>query len=1020
MAPRFFRISGYYVLLTHLLFLASASTCAAQGHTLVVEYFDPGSNAQRAGVMPGDSVLSYDGQPLISPATLLALEANTFGKTRITLEVERDGQRLRFAVPPGPLGMTVSLLLPDEARMLYIESWRALQSEDLEMGINKTRAAAKMTQDKGDYLGAAWIWWTQGNRLGRIEKWAEACQAYATALKLLENTNDVAARSRAFSALGNCSLKLNAFAKAQEWYEKALQLDKTSGYQGWAAGDLTQIARAALMRADLGVARDYTSRARMIYERLAPNSYEHAGVLNNLGEISLAYGHLKLAQGFFTDSLRIKAGLERDPETLLSLAGTVSNLAGVALARGDFVSARDYILKSLEIRQDFLPDDSPDIAANLVNLGNVYHVTEDLNAAEEHFNRALAIYEKSRPKSSVYAYTLSNLGNVAYDKKNYQAAKDNHARALAILQPTSPNSLDVAKVLGNLGNTYYAVKNLSAARQHYDRAIAIYRRLAPASLDLALNLNNFGTLALSENNLPEAVRLFSEAVEIIESQRRQIPATEARGLLINQRLSEYTGLLRAHIRLNDLPSAFAVLERARARSLTEMIFESSLESTADAPDELLRKQREVIEQRNASYYQLSRLDPGKNLEEIESLRRRIESLVLQQRRLTSEIRERSPRYASLQYPEPLDLTRAQQALDEGTLLLSYFVDEEQVYLFIVTKAGIRLHKDTTPRDRLCGLVDNFRFRIAKRGIDFRGMGRELYDRLIKPAQVEIDQAERILISPHGCLNALAFAALEQGPAPQSQAAESGPKYLIKAKPLHKIVSIGVYTGVRKRERAAGRDRADTILALGDPVYSGQKVLVGCGRQQESLDPLPYTRKQVMAIGALFGERAIVKLDKDATVSALESGSAKANILHFAGHGILDNCDPYASALALTRKGDGDNGLLRAYDVIERFRFNADLVTLSACQTGEGEQNESEGVIGLTRAFQYAGARSVLVSLWNIREDSTAQLMESFYKNLRSAQSKDEALRQAQLTLINSEQHSHPYFWAAFLLAGDWQ
>jgi tetratricopeptide (TPR) repeat protein len=124
--------------------------------------------------------------------------------------------------------------------------------------------------------------------------------------------------------------------------------------------------------------------------------------------------------------LRIKLALERDPVSLLSIAGTVSNLAGITLARGDFISSRDYLVRSLEVRQNFLPDDSLDVAANLVNLGNVYHLTGDLKAAEEHFKRALMIYEKTPPGSSYYARTLSSLGNVAYDKKDYRAANDSH------------------------------------------------------------------------------------------------------------------------------------------------------------------------------------------------------------------------------------------------------------------------------------------------------------------------------------------------------------------------------------------------------------------------------------------------------------------------------------------------------------------------------------------------------------------------------------------------------------------
>src|SRR5262249_33763512 len=147
-------------------------------------------------------------------------------------------------------------------------------------------------------------------------------------------------------------------------------------------------------------------------------------------------------------------------------------------------------------------------------------------------------------------------------------------------------------------------------------------------------------------------------------------------------------------------------------------------------------------------------------------------------------------------------------------------------------------------------------------------------------------------------------------------------------------------------------------------------------------------------------------------------------IHFAAHGLLDERFPLNSALILTipeKLSEGqDNGLLQAWEIFEQLRLDADLITLSACKTGLGRELGGEGLVGLTRAFQYAGARSILASLWNVDDWRTAQLMQQFYRELQSGKSKEMALRTAQLALLHSRTSSHPYYWAAFSLIGDWR
>jgi CHAT domain-containing protein len=255
---------------------------------------------------------------------------------------------------------------------------------------------------------------------------------------------------------------------------------------------------------------------------------------------------------------------------------------------------------------------------------------------------------------------------------------------------------------------------------------------------------------------------------------------------------------------------------------------------------------------------------------------------------------------------------------------------------------------------------------------------------------------------------------------------------VEWRPIHTVASATVYAEVRKsRRESAG---PPTLVAFGDPRYpalakddSGRiadaqvrsVVTRGFG-----LTPIPSTRDEVAAIAALYPSTAIAYLGDQATEERAKSVGKGVRYLHFATHGLLDERFPLNSALAFTipeSPGEGqDNGLLQAWEVFDAVRVDADLVTLSACDTALGAEMGGEGLLGLTRAFQYAGARSVLASLWSVGDESTARLMERFYRYLGSGETKDRALRAAQLDLIRSADASAPFHWAAFQLVGDWK
>jgi CHAT domain-containing protein len=397
--------------------------------------------------------------------------------------------------------------------------------------------------------------------------------------------------------------------------------------------------------------------------------------------------------------------------------------------------------------------------------------------------------------------------------------------------------------------------------------------------------------------------------------------------------------------------------------------------------------------------------------------------------------------AALEYPQPLTLENTQRTLDDGTLLLSYMVSKEETFLFAVRnsaqQADAKLATFRLPisETELRKSVQTFRSGIQHVGESrstWIQQGRELYDLLVRPAEKWVAASRRVVISPDGPLHRLPFGALV---IEQPSDATSAPRYWIETKPLHVVTSATLYAELKKERRQA----PVSLVAFGDPSYAAfaanrseavqDPEVRSATRQGFALGPLPSTRTEVQAIAELYGDQASVFLGTEATEERAKMIARDARYVHFATHGILDEQFPLNSALALTipgRRVDGqDNGLLQAWEIFERVRIDADLVVLSACETALGKELGGEGLLGLTRAFQYAGARSIVASLWSVADESTAELMKRFYTYLKEGRTKDEALRSAQIDLIRRSRSTsldtaHPFYWAAFELIGDWK
>lgn len=864
----------------------------------------------------------------------------------------------------------------------------------------------------------------------------EAAQLHGEELEIL---NRLAPQSLEVAAslhsLGSVAHQCDRFAEAQQLYLQALairqKLAPDSILVGFTSNNLGLLAR---LQGDLEAADRYLRQALELKERARPNSVTVAHTFNNVGLVATARGRLETAEGHFRHALGLYRRLVPDSRYV----GTaLNNLAEVQILRHRWSDAQSLLEQALAIHEQAGPD-SVSAARTMGNLGYVFSELEDLDAARHNYQRALKVFAAQAPGGIDVAKIENNLGEIAWRRDDLEQAHAFYCASLEKKRRLAPGSLLVADMLATYAGLQRELGNAHAVEGFLREALAIAGTLAPGSATEARILHLLGVLRRDRGDQKTALDCFRRAIDALEAQIGRLGGSgEARAGYRAAHMGYYHDLIELLLDSGQGAEAFHVLERSRAQVLLAMLAERDIVFSADVPAELDRERRLNGVAYDRAQQQLAELSLN-DIDEIGVVTEKLRELRRQREEIWERTRRSSPRLAALAYPEVLDLAAAYRAVDPGTTVLSYSVGKDHTYLFVLdSSGGLRVKTIDLAENDLHDCVSLFRGLIEggtgspeKQRLLIEA-GRRLYSRLVAPVEDSVSTAERLLIVPDGVLHLLPFSALVRD-------TQEGAQYLVEWKPVTTVVSLTVFSEIQ-----AGRslNQGTVVVAFADPVYRGR-----------ALTSLPGSRAEAEAIAELYGEATTIWLGPQATETRSKQLSRDTMLVHFAAHVELDERFPLDSAIALSVPTDNEaeNGFLQAWEVFESVRVDADLVTLSGCHTALGKQVGGEGLIGLTRAFQYAGARTVLASLWRVEDRTTAEFMRRFYGFLRAGQNKDQALRLAQLELIRGpivapdrggglmasfgswvrglvgaeEGHqvdaSHPFFWAAFKLEGDWQ
>ena len=510
-----------------LTLLTAFAVVSLQGQTpprgVVVEEVGKSSAGEKAGIKPGDVVLSWvraaapPANPVEargeigSPFELDEVEMEQGPRGEVRLLGTRDGASFSVLVAPGAWAITVRPNLVEPRLSAYQQGKDLIAAKQIDKGLAGWRELAAQA-NANDLELATWLFQRMGDTLATARRWDEAHADYRASIEAANGRGDPALVARMWDAAGRAFERQNDFPKALAPHREALQLRQQISHETLAvAASLNRLGLASLVRGELAAAEDYLKRALALREKLAPESLDVAASLNGLGNVARERGELVTAEESFGRSLAIREKLAPDS---LEVAISLNNVGLVVERRGDLAAAAQLFRRALAISEKQAPDSL--MVANILNNLGIVTKERDLAAGEVFYRRSLAISEKLAPGSLDVAGRLNNLGILAFDRGDLVAAEEFYRRSLAIKEKLAANSLSVALTLNNLGLVAKERGDLAAADEFYRRSLAIKEKLAADTLTVTLTLINLGEVAMIRGDQIAAEEFFKRSLAILE------------------------------------------------------------------------------------------------------------------------------------------------------------------------------------------------------------------------------------------------------------------------------------------------------------------------------------------------------------------------------------------------------------------------------------------------------------------------------------------------------------------------
>ena len=897
--------------------------------------------------------------------------------------------------------------------------------------IQHSEQALKIAKNKNYFLGEAVALNNLGSAYNSICQYDRAQDYHEQSLDLAKTIKDRKGESDALGNLGDLYRTLNQPLEALESHEQNLNIAK----------ELKDHPGIAIALGDIGL--DYHALANypeaekyhQQHLKLAQDSGDRQGefrAIGNLGSVYYRYGQ-------YTKAIRHHQQHLDFAQEINDLQGKVSaltNLGHSYNALGQPVKAIQHLEKAWEIAKKIGHCRTESNALNGIGLS-----LQDLGKypeAIEYFEQSLELAQKHQDEWGK-GHVVGNLGRIYLElgirDKNpeyYQKALEYYEQKLEIVRK-SKDFLSEGAVLTNMGIARTKLGNYEAAADLFRQARRILQEIGDRDSE-GKALAGKAFLQQQQGNTDRAIELYKEAIEIKENIRSQLMVGAFKSSFEERQIDTYKQIIKLLWDRGDKKEAFNYVERARAKTFLDQLANGQINFRTKAKPELLQQEQELQEQKIARRNRLIELKNSDQRDEtaIAEVEAELTNIETEYTDLLTTIELQHPEVVSLVSLQPrqlLSLAQIQEKLAKDTTLIEYFVSEDRIFAFVITANGFDSIEIKVTENQLKEGLKKFD-QSNPRGNPHPEALLKLHEWLIEPLQAHLSAStSNLIIIPHGILHYLPFAGLTDGN-----------KYLIDRYNLSTLPSANVLNFIDKKNSVKdesptpGNSIIEFLLSKlqyfshflwRDRNFSKKILILGNPDIDVSLPKLFHAQDEAETIAKLYRGKALV--DQEATEIVVHSKANEAEILHLAAHGKYNNRNPLFSNIYLAKDESDKNkdklgkndGLLEVHEVYGLNLEKASLVVLSACETKIGDLSKGDEIVGLNRAFIYAGTPTVIASLWSVEDQSTRLIMEQFHTYLRQGIEKAKALRLAQKALRETHpQYSHPYYWAAFSLTGD--
>ncbi len=832
-----------------------------------------------------------------------------------------------------------------------------------------------------------------GQLYERSAEYKRAIDAYSTAIAQFEEMDDPLKAGLVLLSLGRVYLlNIQNYPAALASQLKALKIFQDEGDDENTLSAMQNIGLCYENMSNYPEAKKYQERS-LDLARQIDDSLKTGISLYNLANINWKTGEYQNSLNLIKEAITIFRQISN--RQLVSLALSTQGL--VLMSLGQLKEALLAEEKARDLAQEInIPRD---LAATYQNLGLIFKQLKNWDQALDNFRQALRLDSTYSNRQGLTA-GHRNLAMIYIDQRKFEPARKN-------LDISINYALEI-KDKKNETQCYYEYARLYTVTNQPDSALIYTEKtiqqaeyyLFPELTWRAHRLES--QIWRKQGKLEKSIVALQKAVAIIENMRSRIKIEDYKSGFIDDKQEVYHDLIRVLAENSQPLEAFNVSEQARSRNFADLLANRKFDFTRGIGSDLATQRDSLI------------LTINSLQGEIASLRAKREELTVPERTRLSQLehdlgvqkeafqtlsirlQENDPEMADLINAFPKQASEIMPLLGDSVGLVEYYLTPENIFIWLLSSQKITLKIEEFTMDSLGQLTFSLRKHLTER-LEIDKISKELYRHLLKPVEENLHNFKHIIIVPYGLLHYLPFAALMD-----SKSQYLIDKHTFSLAPSATVLAYCLEKGEPYRDKTSWQP---SILALGNPDLGNPNL------------SLTFSEHEIRSLIRTYPDRVQAFLNQDASESIFRAYKDDANIFLFSCHGEFDEKNPLFSTLLLT-PDQQNNGRLEAHEIFG-IELNSYLVVMSACETGLGTITGGDEVIGLSRSFIFAGTTSLMSSLWKVDDLATAVLIKRFFRYLKEGNSRSEALRKAQM-LVRQELFSHPAYWAAFNITGDFR